>query len=42
MDYFDRGCSERRLTTQKQAKDEYEQIPSESSRLAAVKEQILI
>jgi hypothetical protein len=42
MDYFDRGCSERRWTTQKQAKDEYDQIPSESSRLAAVKEQILI
>jgi hypothetical protein len=42
MDYFDRGCLERRWTTQKQAKDEYDQIPSESSRLAAVKEQILI
>jgi hypothetical protein len=42
MDYFDRGCLEPRWTTQKQAKDEYDQIPSESSRLAAVKEQILI
>ena len=42
MDYYERGCSERRWKSIKEAKEIYRQLSSEAKRLNAVKEQILI